>query len=147
MSYQNFDAKIYQKLFEIGRINRDEILSRYPKILRRVGGYNLDEVVQEGDFNMARFVVGSEGTLVTITEAKLRIVPSPKLKALAVIHFNDLISAMEATVVTLDLEPSAVELIDSTIIRQAQLSVQYSRMMDFMEGSPEALLLVELVDD
>lgn len=147
MSYQNFDAEIYQKLFEIGRINRDEILSRYPKILRRVGGYNLDEVVQEGDFNMARFVVGSEGTLVTITEAKLRIVPSPKLKALAVIHFNDLISAMEATVVTLDLEPSAVELIDSTIIRQAQLSVQYSRMMDFMEGSPEALLLVELVDD
>ena len=48
MSRQNLDAKIYQKLFEIGRINRDEILSRYPKILRRVGGYNLDEVVQEG---------------------------------------------------------------------------------------------------
>ena len=64
-----FEGDIYRSLFEIGEDNRDEVLSRYPKIQRRVSGYNLDEFVGGNNFNMARFVVGSEGTLVTITEA------------------------------------------------------------------------------
>ena len=141
------EGEIYRNLLAIGEANRSEVLARYPKIQRRVAGYNLDELVGGGAFNMARFVVGSEGTLVTITEAKLRIVPRPKRKALAVLHFNDLLESMEATVAILELEPAAVELIGSMIIRQARSNLEYARKMDFIEGDPEALLVVELVGD
>ena len=141
------EGKIYRQLLAIGDANRTEVQARYPKIQRRVGGYNLDELVGEGAFNMARFVVGSEGTLVTITEAKLRIVPRPKKKALAILHFSDLLESMEATVATLELDPAAVELIGSLIIRQARSNLEYSRRMDFIEGDPEALLVVEMTGD
>ena len=76
MRTEGLAGDIYRRLFDIGEANRDEIIARYPKIQRRVSGYNLDEFVGGMGFNMARFVVGSEGTLVTITEAKLKLVPS-----------------------------------------------------------------------
>ena len=141
------EGDIYSRLVEIGEATREEVAARYPKILRRVGGYNLDELATGDGLDMARFVVGSEGTLLTITEATLRIVPRPKLKALAVLHFQELIQSMEATVVAIDLEPAAVELIDSMIIRQARTNLEYSRMMDFIKGDPEAVLLVGFTGD
>ena len=141
------EGDIYRRLFAIGEAEREEVLARFPKILRRVGGYNLDELATGGGFDMARFVVGSEGTLLTVTEAKLRIVPRPKLKALAVLHFRELIESMEATVATLDLEPTAVELVDSMIIRQARTNLEYARMMDFVQDDPEAILIVEVAGD
>lgn len=145
MRGESLEADIYRSLFSIGEAHRDEILSRYPKIQRRVSGYNLDEFVGGSAFNMARFVVGSEGTLVTITEAKLALVPRPKLRALSVIHFDNLIESMEATVATLEMDPAAVELIGSMIIRQAKSNLAYSRITDFIQGDPEALLVVEVV--
>lgn len=147
MRAEGLEGDIYKTLFALGEANRDEILARYPKIQRRVSGYNLDEFVGGSDFNMARFVVGSEGTLVTITEAKLRLVPKPKFTALSVLHFKDLIESMEATVAVLEMEPAAVELIGSMILRQAQSNLAYSRMTDFIVGQPEALLVVELVGE
>ncbi|MCH7653617.1 MAG: anaerobic glycerol-3-phosphate dehydrogenase subunit C, partial [Chloroflexi bacterium] len=78
------------------------------------------------------------------TEAKLRLVPKPKMTALAVIHFHELIESMEATVATLEMGPAAVELIGSMIIRQAKSNLAYSRMTDFIDGDPDALLVVEL---
>ena len=147
MQGEGLGADIYRKVFTIGEANREEVAARYPKVLRRVSGYNLDEFAMDGDFNMARFVVGSEGTLVAITEAKLKLVPRPPTKALTVLHFHELLESMEATVVTLEMEPAAVELIGSMIIRQARSNLQYSRMMDFIEGDPEALLAVEFVGE
>ena len=144
---EGLEGEIYRKLLAIGDANRDEILARYPKIQRRVGGYNLDEFVSGGDFDMARFVVGSEGTLVAITEARLRIVPRPLKRALAVLHFGDLLESMEATVATLEMDPAAVELIGSMIIRQARSNLEYSRSVDFIEGDPDALLAVEFVGE
>ena len=141
------EGDIYRNLFAIGEKNRDEILARYPKIQRRVSGYNLDEFVGGSNFNMARFVVGSEGTLLTITEAKLKVVPVPKVKGLAVLHCNDLNESMEATVAAIEMGPAAVELIGSMIIKQAQSNLAYSRLTSFIEGSPEALLVMELIAD
>jgi FAD/FMN-containing dehydrogenase/Fe-S oxidoreductase len=141
------EADIYRQLFSIGQANRDEVEKRYPKIQRRVSGYNLDEFVDRRDFDMARFVVGSEGTLVTITEAKLKLVARPKFKGLAVIHFKELIESMEATVAVLELAPSAVEHIGSMILRQAQANLEYSRMTDFIDGDPDSLLAVEFTGE
>ena len=83
---------------------------------------------------MARFVVGSEGTLVTVTESKLKTVPIPREKALAVLHFDSLLESMEATVAVLELEPAAVELIGSMIIRQARSNLEYSRLTGLHPG-------------
>lgn len=147
MRADGLEGDIYRTLFALGDANRDEILARYPKIQRRVSGYNLDEFVGGSDFNMARFVVGSEGTLLTITEAKLRLVPKPKFTGLSVLHFDDLIQSMEATVTALELDPAAVELIGSMILRQAQSNLAYARMTDFIVGEPEALLVVEMTGE
>ena len=141
------EGDIYRRLAEIGEADREEILARYPKIQRRVSGYNLDELVGDDGFDSARFVVGSEGTLVTITRAKLKIVPLPRFKGLAVLHFRDVNESMEATVAALELEPAAVELVDEMIVRQARSNLAYSRMMDFVEGEPGALLLTEFYGD
>ncbi len=143
----SLEGSIYRSLRKIGDENRDEVLARYPKILRRVSGYNLDELSDGDGLDLARFVVGAEGTLLTITEAKLKIVPQPAFKALAVLHFNELGESMEATVALLELAPSAVELMDSMIVRQARSNLEYSRTMDFIEGDPEALLVVEVTGD
>ena len=140
----NFLSEIYQNILQIGTINAEEVKKQFPKIMRRVSGYNLDEIKPGSDFNMARFLVGSEGTLLTITEAKMKVVPIPQNKILAVIHFHELSQALEATVITLEHCPDAVELVGSMIIRQAQSNISYARMMDFVEGKPEALLLVEM---
>ena len=144
MRIEGLEGSIYRDLFDISENNRDEVLARYPKIQRRVSGYNLDEFVGGRNFNMARFVVGSEGTLITVTEAKLKLVSLPEVKGLAVLHCMELIESMEATVAVLELEPAAVELIGSMIIRQAQSNLAYSRITDFIEGQPEALLVIEL---
>ena len=147
MRVDGLEGDIYRRLFEIGEANREEIIARYPKIQRRVSGYNLDEFVGGMGFNMARFVVGSEGTLLTVTEAKLKLVPRPKVTALGVLHCDDLIESMDATVAALELQPAAVELIGSMIIRQAKSNRAYSRITDFIEGDPEALLAIELAGD
>ncbi len=130
----------------------DEVDRRYPKIMRRVSGYNLD-LLGSGDWgtgdglDLARFVVGSEGTLINITEATLKLVPIPKLKALAVLHFAGLIESMEATVAALELRPAAVEHIGSMILRQARTQPEYARLMDWVQGDPEAVLVVEFTGD
>ena len=141
------EGGVYRSLQTIGEASRDEVIARYPKIQRRVSGYNLDELVGGADLDMARFVVGSEGTLLTVTEAKLSLVPLPKYKGLAVLHFGDLIESMEATVATLELAPAAVELVGSMIIRHARASLEYSRRMAFVQGDPAAILVVEMVGD
>ncbi len=147
MRGDGLEGNIYRDLFRIGEANRDEIIARYPKIQRRVSGYNLDEFVGGMGFDMARFVVGSEGTLVTITEAKLNLVPKPKFTGLGVLHCASLLESMEATVAALEFQPAAVELIGSMIIRQAKSNLAYSRITDFIDGDPEALLAIEMVGD
>lgn len=145
-SQEGLEGDIYRRLNELASNVRGEVEARYPKILRRVSGYNLDELGIDG-FDMARFVVGSEGTLVAITEAKLKLVPIPSHKALAVIHFDEMLDSMEATVSTLEEKPAAVELIGSMILRQAKTNSEYARMIDFIEGDPEAVLVVEVTGE
>ena len=145
------ESEIYREVCRIGRENRDEILARYPKIMRRVSGYNLDDYLNggpsdhgpTGPFNMARMVVGSEGTLCVITEAKLNLVPVPVKKALAVLHFDDMPRACEATWDILQHGPAAVELIGRMILDRCRSSMGFSRLMHFVEGEPDALLVVE----
>jgi Fe-S oxidoreductase/FAD/FMN-containing dehydrogenase len=137
------EAGAVRVLRDLAERHRDEIHARYPKIMRRVGGYNLDEFVPGRPFNLAKILVGSEGTLAATIEAKVKVVPRPKVTALAVVHFRSLLEALEATTEILPCGPSAVELVDKMILDLTKGSLEYSRRMTFVEGDPAALLLVE----
>ena len=123
--------------------NRGEIETRFPKLMRRVSGYNLDEFVRKDKFNLAKLIVGSEGTLALIHRAKVRIEPQPAATAMMVVHFHDIVDSVRAPEVILPLEPAAIELIDEMIIDLARGSLELSREIGFIEGHPNAILLVE----
>ena len=131
------------RIAEIAAANRDQIEARFPRIMRRVSGYNLDEFVRKPKFNLAKMVVGSEGTLAMVHQAKVRIEPRPPAVALSVVHFDDITAAIRASDVILPFNPAAVELVDDLILNLARGSLELSRQMGFLQGNPAAILLVE----
>jgi FAD/FMN-containing dehydrogenase/Fe-S oxidoreductase len=131
------------RIAEIVSNNREEIDRRFPRIQRRVSGYNLDEFVRNGKFNLSKLVVGSEGTLAAVHQAKVRIEPRPAAVALSVVHFKDIVESIRATDFILPFRPSAIELVDDLILNLARGSLELSRQMDFIDGTPGAILLVE----
>ena len=128
-----------------------EIASRFPKLLRRVAGYNLDLLASETDGhgpNFAQLLVGSEGTLGYFTQIELELQPLPRHKVLGVCHFSSFYSAMDSTRHIVALAPTAVELVDRTMIELAQGIPIYERVVaQFLRGTPDALLLVEFAGD
>ena len=141
------EGRLYREVRRLAATHREEIDRRFPKIMRRVSGYNLDEFLDDGPMNLARMVVGSEGTLAVVTEATVNLVDVPRRKGLAAVHFHDLIEAMEATVAILEHEPSAVELVDRTIIGRCRQALGFRHLLSFVEGEPDCLLLVEFYGD
>ena len=137
----------YRETARLAEANRAEIEARYPKIMRRVSGYNLDEFLDPDPFNLARIVVGSEGTLCTITEAKVKLEPLPSATGVAALHFEDIFQACDATPAIIEHGPSAVEFIDDMIIRQTRASLGLKRYIDFLQGDPGGLVLVEFFGD
>ncbi len=155
----HLENRLYRELRNLGESYREEVFARYPKIIRRVSGYNLDEFVpfngqfgaglatRPGPFNLSRAVVGSEGTLAVIGEARMKVVPLPRHKGLEVVLFDDLIEAVEATPEMTLTSPSATELIDRMILERARANPEFARRMSFVEGDPGALLVVEFYGD
>ena len=95
---QTLEGQCYRQVRQIVGTCAEEIERRYPKVLRRVGGYNLDAFLgPTAPFNMAKLLVGSEGTLGVVVEAKLALVPLPKFKSVLTIQFADLLEALAAT--------------------------------------------------
>jgi FAD/FMN-containing dehydrogenase/Fe-S oxidoreductase len=134
-------------LRSIARREADELAARWPKLLRRVGGYNLDMLGPENQ-NMAHILVGSEGTLAFSTALELNLQPIPPARTLGVCHFPTFYQAMAATQHIVELNPSAVELVDRTMIELARAIPAFARSIDrFVRGTPEALLLVEFAGD
>ena len=146
LAMPGLEGEVYRGALRIAQEQQAEVERRYPKILRRVSGYNLDQV-QPGPVNLARLAVGSEGTLLTVTSAKVSLVRRPKSTALAVLHFHSLFEAMEATVELLKEPVTAIELMDSAIVRGGRAHSAISRRMGFVQGEPEALLLAEVAGE
>ncbi|MFQ5709339.1 MAG: anaerobic glycerol-3-phosphate dehydrogenase subunit C [bacterium] len=142
-SHSDFQRRLVQTVQQIVRNNQQEIGRRFPRILRRVSGYNLDALVNGQPFDLSKLVVGSEGTLALVTEAKVNLVPLPQHRVLGVIHFADLFAALAAVSPILEFKPSAVELLDHIILDLTRDTQEYARRMTFVEGRPAALLLVE----
>ena len=145
LSAGGLEGNIYRGVLRIAREQKDEIDRTYARIQRRVSGYNLDEFVPGagGPVNLARMVVGSEGTLCVVTEAKVNLVPRPTMTALSVLHFRSVFDASEATTRVLQHEPSSVEMIDKMVLDRCREALGQSRLLSFIEGDPGAMLLVE----
>ena len=122
---ESLEAECYRTVRRIAAECADEVEKRFPKVLRRVGGYNLDEFTQARQpFNLAKLMVGSEGTLGVVLEAKLNLVPLPKAKAVLAIQFAELLEALAATPVILQHRPSAVEVMDKFILDHTRQSLR-----------------------
>jgi FAD/FMN-containing dehydrogenase/Fe-S oxidoreductase len=140
-------AACYRAVTRLAREHAEEIDRRYPKVLRRVGGYNLDEFAR-GSRNLSKLIVGSEGTLGVVLEAKVRLVPLPRAKAVLAVQFADLLEALEATPAILTHSPSAVEVMDGFILSHTRQSAALDAMRNtFIEGDPGALLCIEFYGD
>ncbi len=141
------EGRIYREMSRLAQEHRSEILSRYPQIMRRVSGYNLDEFIKPQPFNLARILVGSEGTLGIVVEAKMRLVPKPRWTALDVIHFHDDLEALEASQAILATTPYALESTDKMILNLARGNIVQSQRLGFVQGNPSSLLMVEYAGD
>ncbi len=122
------------------------IEARYPKTWRTVAGYALDKIDPD-DVNLNWLLCGSEGTLATVVRAELRLVERPKIEntRLALVHFDTLRASLEATPRILELEPAAIELMDKFLLDKTREAAGYRDRLTFVEGDPEAILVVEFV--
>ena len=148
LAQEDLEGACYRTVRQLAAEHAPEIERRYPKILRRVGGYNLDEfATADQAFNLARIMVGSEGTLGLTVEATLKLAPLPRARILCAVQFGDLLEAMEATPIILEHAPSAVELVDRFILDSTKGRVEFEPLRDFIVGDPGAVLLVEFFGD
>jgi len=140
----------------IGTRERDEIERVVPKVMRRVGGYNADifhpqserPYTSDGSVNFAHLLVGSEGTLAWTRALTLRCAPLPRHRALGIVNYASLHQAMASTRHLVELAPSAVELVDRTMIDLARGNPAFRPVIErALIGEPQAILLVEFLGD
>ena len=142
------------RLRAIGARECDEIERRLPKVLRRVGGYNIDvccpqserPYTPDGSVNYAHLLVGSEGTLAWTRALTLKLVPPPRHRTLGVVNYPTLYKAMDSARHIVGLGPSAVELVDRTMIELARGNPAFRPVIErALIGAPDAILLVEFI--
>jgi len=153
LALKSREGEIYREINGIltDKANRDAIVAGYPKseITRRNTGYALDSLLDNSQpFNFCRLLAGSEGTIGIITEAKIKLMPlPPKEIGLLCVHFNDMVECMRGNALALKYRPEASELVDKYILdfTVGHPTYQYNRF--FIEGDPQALLIVEFRAD
>lgn len=155
----NLEAALYRNIRDIlsDPGHRAEIIKEYPDpaIKRRNTGYSIDILLQSApftpdgpDFNFARLIAGSEGTLAFVTEATLNLVPlPPQSKALVCAHFLTLEEALQGNLVALKHKPVAVEMMDKFILDCTKGNIDQRKNRFFLEGDPGAILIIEFTSD
>ena len=152
-------ACLWSELVQLGCEHKEEILSKFPQVLRRVGGYNIDALVpdamalrpggQTGDgMNLSHLLVGSEGTLAYSHAIELKLWPLPAKKIMGICHFPTFYKAMDAAQHLVALDPVAVELIDDTMLELARSIPLFKPIVEeAVKGEPAALLVVEFAEE
>ena len=145
----SLEGALYRELPALLDRHADAIATGFPSFWRQSGGYRLDRLAaaRSGGLDLAKFVVGSEGTLVTVVEATVGLVPAPRHRAIAVGHFASADAAIDAIADALACEPAAVELMDRTILELSRQKIEYRALGSILQGDPEALLYVTFFGD
>jgi FAD/FMN-containing dehydrogenase/Fe-S oxidoreductase len=158
----DLEARIHAAVARIIDEEGDEIRERYPELKRNVSGYNLDWLVEDaegatrgvgepdaegGTVNLAKLLCGSEGTLAVVTEATVSLEPVPETKSLALLCYDDLVTAMEDVPAILEHDPAAVELVDEVLLDLARDTAEFADVADRLPEGTRATLLVEFYAD
>lgn len=139
-------GEIYRRMRDLRDRYGDLIRERYPDIPRRVSGYNLDELLPEKGFNVARALVGSEGTLAAVLEATVRLVHSPPARSLLVLGYEDVFRAADHVTEILDFGPIGLEGIDHRLIEDMAARKNHTGELTMLPDG-DAFLLVEFGAD
>ena len=146
-----FEADLYRQLVTLLTEAGAVIASQFPTYWRRAGGYNLDRLYRQwqsdGSLNLATLLAGSEGTLGIILAAELNLVPVPRYKALAILHYEEHRAAFADVPGLLTLAPAAIELIDDVLLDLTRRHPFWQRQLDFVSGRPAAVYVVEFAED
>ncbi|WP_152052352.1 FAD-binding and (Fe-S)-binding domain-containing protein [Tautonia marina] len=152
-------GRIHRDVRDVVKDHKDAIARHFPSILRRVSGYNLDEFIpglpirapevpdDPWAFNLAKLIVGSEGTLAVVTGAELKLVPAPKHQGLVVLSFATIPHALDRLLPMLETEPVAIEMVDRAILDLAARNPEYAKSLSFATGRPEAVLAAQYYAD
>ena len=147
----SLEGRIYAGLPEIMERHARSIAEDFPPFWRRACGYRLDRLPGGDDperaFDLARFVVGSEGTLAVTTRAEVDLVPKPRHTVFAVGHFESIPAAIDATTDALSLDPAQVELMDKKILDLSRKKIEFADLCRSLEGDPVGLLFVSFTGD
>jgi FAD/FMN-containing dehydrogenase/Fe-S oxidoreductase len=140
---------LFFDMLALGEREAMEISERFPKVQRRVGGYNLDALVpRNAANNMAHLLVGSEGTLAFTTQVELKLWPIIRNKVLGVCHFGSFYEAMDAAQHLVKLRPIAVELVDRTMLSLGREIAMFQPIIaTAVRGDPDAVLIVEFAEE
>ena len=147
---ETLEGRIYQAIPDLVIANEEIIRAGMPAFWRRACGYRLERLAgfgQDNPFDLAKFVVGAEGTLVVVTHALVDLVPKPARIVYAVGHFTDTASAIAATTDALSCEPHQVELLDRTILELSRQNIEYAELGNILVGDPGALMFVSFAGD
>lgn len=145
----NSTRALFRDMLDLGTREADEIAARFPKVQRRVGGYNLDALTpRNARNNMAHLLVGSEGTLAFTTKVELKLWPVIRNRALGVCHFGSFYEAMDAAQHLVKLKPIAVELVDRTMLALGRDIAMFRPIISAaIKGDPDAVLVVEFAEE
>jgi FAD/FMN-containing dehydrogenase/Fe-S oxidoreductase len=143
----SLESRILRGLPGILTDHADAIATGFPQYWRRAGGYRLDRLAGGPPFDLAKFLVGSEGTLAVTTSALVGLVPKPSKQVFAVGHFDSVLACIAATEDALSMDPAGVEMIDKTILDLSRRKIEYAGLGRILEGDPEALLFVSFTGD
>src|SRR4051812_33544009 len=140
---------LFRDMLALGEREAAEISEKFPKVQRRVGGYNLDALVpRNAPNNMAHLLVGSEGTLAFTTQVELKLWPVIRNKVLGVCHFGSFYEAMDAAQHLVKLRPIAVELVDRTMLALGREIAMFQPIIaTAVRGDPDAVLIVEFAEE
>jgi FAD/FMN-containing dehydrogenase/Fe-S oxidoreductase len=142
------EASLYREVSALVETRADAIRDGFPPHWRRSGGYRLDRMLPEaGPFDLSKLVIGSEGTLATVVEATLRLVPRPLAVVGMAGHFESVDAALGAVEAARECGAAAIELVDDAILELARRSPVHGRLTEALVGRPGALLWVEFYGD
>jgi FAD/FMN-containing dehydrogenase/Fe-S oxidoreductase len=149
VSRDDSGSDLFRDMLALGEREAAEISEKFPKVQRRVGGYNLDALVpRNAPNNMAHLLVGSEGTLAFTTQVELKLWPVIRNKVLGVCHFGSFYEAMDAAQHLVKLRPIAVELVDRTMIALGREIAMFQPIIgSAVRGDPDAVLIVEFAEE
>jgi FAD/FMN-containing dehydrogenase/Fe-S oxidoreductase len=144
----SLDARLHRDVPRLVAQHETAIRRDFPPFWRKSGGYRLERMVSEqGPFNLANLVVGSEGTLAVVVEASVRLVAQPKAVVGVAGHFTSVAAAVAAAEDARECDAAVIELVDRLILNLARKSAAHSKLVSVLDGDPGALLWLEFYGD